>query len=179
MVYKENLMSELREIINRNFLSPLNFKFQLKRAPHINFFVQKVNLPGLTLPDIDINNPLIRIPYAGDHLMYDELNISFKVDEDLQNYMELHDWLRSLGKPSYQEYKNLATNSSYTGEGLRSDISLTILTSNKNANYEITFTDAFPIKVSGIDFNSSGSDVDYIEASANFRYVIYNIQKIT
>ena len=87
---------------NLNFLSPINFKFMLKRAPHVNFFIQKINIPGLSLPTIDVSNPLIKVPYAGDHLNYEELNISFKVDEDLQNYMEINTWLKSIGKRDYQ-----------------------------------------------------------------------------
>lgn len=163
---------------NKNFLSPLNFKFQLQRAPHVNFFVQKVNLPGFSLPDIDANNPLIRVPYAGDHLVYDELQLTFKVDEDLKNYMEIHNWLRSLGKPTYQEYAALANQPVYSGSGLRSDISLMLLTSAKNPNYEIVFKDAFPISLTGLEFNTMDEDVDYLESTATFRYVIYDIKKV-
>lgn len=166
-------------VTNRNFLSPLNFKFNLARAPHVNFFVQNCNLPGLSLPAIDVNNPLIRVPYPGDHLLYDELTISYKVDEDLKNYMELHEWIRALGKRDFAEYRALAAKSTVSGESIRSDISLTILTSNKNANYEIVFKDAFPTNVSGVDFSTTATDVDYIQATATFRYITYDITKVS
>jgi len=161
-----------------NFLSPLNFKFQLKRAPNLNFFVQKVNIPGLSLPNIDVNNPLIRTPYSGDHLLFDELSITYKVDENLDNYMEIHNWIRALGKPSFQEYKNLKTKLAYTGESLCSDISITILTSYKNPNYEILFTDAFPISLNGVDFNTINEDINYVETTATFKYTTYTIKKV-
>lgn len=167
------------QVTNRNFLSPLNFRFQLKRAPHVNFFVQKVNLPGLSLPDIDVTNPLIRVPYPGDHLQYDELEVSFKVDEDLKNYMEIHEWIRALGKRTFNEYKTIATANPLAGGGSRSDISLLVLTSNRNANYEVVFKDAFPTRLSSIDFATTDDDVDYIEASATFRYVTYDITKVS
>ena len=166
------------DITNKNFLSPLNFKFILKRAPHVNFFVQSAELPGLALPDIDVGNPLIRAPYPGDHLMYDELTITFKVDEDLNNFLELHNWIRSLGKLNYAEYDALSKKASYTGESLRSDMTLTLLTSNKNANFEVVFKDAFPIKVSGFTLQSTDSDVDYVTSSAVFRYLSYDIGKV-
>lgn len=166
-------------VTNKNFLSPLNFKFQLKRAPHVNFFLQSVNIPGLSLPEIDVSNPLIRVPYAGDHLMYDELEVQFKIDEELNNYMELHSWVRSLGKRDYREYAALKQKSVQSGESLKSDISLLILTSNKNANYEVVFKDAFPIRVSGIDFTTTDQDVEYITASATFRYLTYDITKVS
>ena len=168
----------MTDITNKNFLSPINFRFAIKRAPHVNFFVQGVNLPGLSLPDIDVSNPLIRVPYPGDHLLYDELDLSFKVDEDLKNYMEIHEWLRALGKRSYDEYKTLTQKTSTTGETIRSDMTLTVLTSNRNANYSVTFKDAFPIKLSGINFDVTSSDVDYVPASATFRYVTYDVTKV-
>lgn len=165
-------------VTNRNFLSPLNFKFQLKRAPHINFFVQSVNIPGVTLPAIDVGNPNIRVPYPDAHILYDELDLTYRVDEDLKNYMELHTWIRSLGKRSFAEYAALAQTPTITGESLRSDIALTILTSNKNANYQVVFRDAFPIMVSGMKFTTMDQSVDYIEASAKFRYISYEITEI-
>lgn len=162
-----------------NMLSPLNFKFTLKRAPNLNFFVQRINIPGVALPKVDTPNPLIKISLSGDHLEYDELDITFKVDENLQNYLEVHNWVRALGKPSFNEYSVLANQATYTGEGLKSDIVVTVLTSQKNSNYEFIFKDAFPISISSISFQSTDSSVNYIEASARFVYTIFDIVKVT
>lgn len=166
--------------VNKNFLSPLNFKFQLKRAPHINFFIQKVNFPGLTIMPTQQPNPFVKIPISGDHIAYDELKILFRVDEDLQNYLELHSWIRGLGFPEkYAEYRELAGQEKHTGGGLESDISLIILNSTKLPNYELTFRDAFPVSLSELVFNSTDSDVEYIEASAVFKYTLFDLKKIT
>ena len=162
-----------------NFLSPLNFKFRLKRAPNLNFFVQQITIPGVSLPSVDVSNPLLRIPYPGDHVMYEELSLTFKVDENLQNYLEIQNWIRGIGKTSYQEYVAINSNKSYTGDGITSEISVTVLTSSKNPNYEIVFQEAFPISLSGLTFKTTDESVDYLEASAQFRYLIYDINKIT
>lgn len=168
----------MTDITNKNFLSPLNFKFMLKRAPHVNFFIQRINIPGISLQQVETTNPFINIAYAGDHLQYDTLEMTFKVDEDLQNYLEMHGWLRAQGKQSFSEYKALSAIPSYTGEGLKSDISLTVLTSNKKANYEIVFKDAFPLSLSNIDFNTTDEDVQHVLASVSFRYLYYDILKV-
>jgi hypothetical protein len=164
---------------NQNFLSPLNFKFILKRAPHVNFFVQKISVPSINLPSTYAPNPLLRIPQYGDHLEFEELSVSFRVDEDLQNYMELQNWLRAVGKQSYKLHSDLSSNPTISGESLRSEISLTILSSAKRPNYEIVFEDAFPIKISGMSFDSSLDDVSYMEAEATFHYTKYEVTKIT
>lgn len=164
---------------NKNFLSPLNFKFTIQRAPHVNFFIQKVNIPGLALPIVDVPNPIINIPFAGDHLNYEELEIIFKVDEDLQNYLEIHNWVRGLGRLNPSDYYSLQSSPIYGGNGIRSDISLSILNSNRNPNYEIVFKDAMPISISSIAFDTTMEDVNFVEATAVFRYINFDISKIS
>jgi hypothetical protein len=164
---------------NPNFLSPLNFKFSIKRAPHVNFFVQKVNLPAISLPTIDSPTPFVKIPQPGEHLDYADLTLSFRVDENLQNYLEIHNWIRALGKPKdFSEYKALAQNPNYTGDGLRSDLTLMILSSAKNPNYEIVFTDAYPYDISELTFDTTKSDVEFIEATATFKYILFEIKNV-
>jgi hypothetical protein len=165
---------------NKNFLSPLNFKFQIKKAPHVNFFIQKVNIPSIALPNPVATNPFINIPYPGEHLRYGDLEISFKVDEDLQNYLEIHNWLISLGKPeNFEQYKAIQDIDPITGNGIYSDITLHVLASTKMPNYEIVFVDAFPASLSDISFNTVDNDVTFIQASASFKYTYYNINKTT
>ena len=162
----------------KNFLSPLNFKFKLKRAPNLNFFIQKIDVPGLALPNVDSPNPFLTYPVPGDHLSYDDLIITFKVDENLENYMEIQNWIRGLGRPFPDQYKILESNPVTTGESLRSDISVTILTSSKQPNYELVFIDAYPVRLSGFEFDTTADDVNYIQASVTFKYQIYDINKI-
>jgi len=163
---------------NPNFLSPLNFVFSLKRAPHVNFFIQECNIPGLALRPLNVPTPLVRIPYGGDHIMYNELSITFKVDEDLQNYMEIFTWLKSLGKQEYQYYANLETQPVMSAAGLKSDILMTILDGTKNPNYQITYRDCIPISLSDVKFRSDAQDVNYVSASAQFRYTLFDIDPI-
>jgi hypothetical protein len=164
---------------NRNFLSPLNFKFQIKKAPHVNFFIQKVNVPEMLLSPPNFPTPFSNVPIPGEHIKYGELQISFKVDEDLQNYLEIHNWIKALGKPeNYDQYKEIQDKKSWTGDGIYSDISVMILSSTHAANYEIVYIDAHPFSLSGLNFNTVDSDVKYIEASASFRYNYYDISKI-
>jgi len=164
---------------NKNFLSPLNFIFVLKRSPNLNFFVQKINLPGLSLTPIETPSPNLFIPYSGDHITYEKLRLTFKVDEDFQNYLELHNWLRGLGYPVKQsEYATLKNADIGTGENVKSDISLVITDGLKNPNIEITFKDAFPIDLSELLFETTDTDVNYVTATATFSYVYFDILKL-
>ena len=164
---------------NKNFLSPLNFKFFLKRAPHINFFVQKINIPDVSLKSTNFPTPLVDIPLHGEHLDYGTLQLTFKVDEDLQNYLEIHNWIKALGSPEdFEGYGKLEEAGVTSGEGVYSDISLMILSSSKTANYEINFVDCHPVALTGATFTTADSDVNYVTASATFKYTYYDILKI-
>jgi hypothetical protein len=164
---------------NKNFLSPLNFRFSIKRAPNVNFFLQKANVPSLDLPQIDIPNIFVPIPTTRTHLSYGRFSITFKVDEDLENYLEIHNWMRALGFPdNFQEFADIKKIPEYTGEGLRSDLSLIILNSTKTPNYEFVMRDAFPTYLSDVTFDSTQADVNYVAATAEFAYTMYDVSKL-
>ena len=165
--------------VNKNFLSPLNFQFQLKRAPYLNFFIQSITLPAISITFAEIPSPTLAIPYSLGHLNYDNLEITFKIDEDFQNYMEIHDWLRSLGQlDTALGYKTLQNNSKTTGDTLRSDITLIINDALKNPNYEVTFVDCFPLALGQASFQTTDDTVNYVTASAVFKYAYFNIVKL-
>lgn len=165
--------------INKNFLSPLNFTFILKRSPHLNFFVQQINIPSITLSTFNQPTPTLNVPVAGDHLDYGLLNVTFKIDEDFKNYMEIHSWITALGYPdSFQGYRNLRDNAKAGGESLKSDISVLILNNIKNPNYEILYKDAFPIALTEASFQTTDDTVEYVSATATFKYTIFSIEKL-
>ncbi len=166
--------------INKNFLSPLGFRFFIKKLPNVNFFVQKVNVPGIAIPQNPaMPNPFTKIPYAGDHLEFNELQLTYRVDESLTNYLEVYNWIRGLAFPeSYEEYSALASKSPTSGEGLKSDASLIITTNGKSPNFECVFEDVFPINLSSMDFVTTDETVNYIEATATFLYTQFKISAL-
>lgn len=169
-----------RQPINRNFLSQLDFKFLLHRAPHVTFFLQRVNIPGINLTPVNVPNPFVDIPYSGEHIRYQPLGIEFKIDEDFKNYFEIHNWIKALGYPeNFGQYGEIAQKEKeIIGEGIRSDISLMILSSTKSPNIEIIFHDCIPTSLSDLNFSTKGADVDYIEALATFAYTWYDVEEI-
>ena len=167
---------------NRNFLSPLNFKMVLQRAPNLNFFLQGAEIPGLSFHgNIVMSTPLLDIPIPGERLLYNPLTVSFAVDEDFANYMEIFNWMLSLSaadlNPSAPFQLKTPISTDVT-QSPRSDIKLMILTSSKNPNMEVTFESAYPSQLGALNFNSTGGDVNYLETTVTFEYVKYTINQI-
>ena len=91
------------QLTNKNFLSPIGFLFILDKASKVSFLCQKAEIHTVTLGEVQIpTRGLVPIPVEG-NMRYNDFTIEFIVDEDLENYMQLHNWMRALGTP--QEFK--------------------------------------------------------------------------
>jgi len=167
---------------NPNFLSPLGFNFGIKKLPNTNYFVQSVNVPSVQMGDAIMPTPFVNIPTIGDRITYAEFQVSFKVDEDLRNYIELYDWMVQLGFPeSFDQAKNIygsGTSVDFRIDGPYSDATITILNSAMRPNLEVLFEDAYPISLSDLQFSATGPSVDYIECQATFRYKLFRILRL-
>lgn len=160
---------------SKNFLSPLGFKFSLMRAPNLTYNVQRINLPGISLGSVEFPNPFSIVPTGG-KVRYEDLTLSFLVDEDLNNYLEIYNWMVGIGFPKeFPQHKALSDQPKNTGRGLTSDMNLIILTSSMTPNISIDFLDAFPINISDLSFSTTDSSVNYIEASVTFKYQRHEI----
>ena len=165
--------------VNPSFLSPLGFKFEIKRAPHLNFFVQAVEIPSVTLGTADVDTPFTRIPLPGTRLTFGNLQVTFKVDEDMKNYLEMYDWLKAVGFPdNFQQYNNVAGLQVTSGQGIYSDCTLIVTTSAMNPSKEITFIDCFPVDLSSISFDSTSVDVQYLTATVTFANRRFDVKDI-
>ena len=58
---------------------------------------------------------------------------------------------------------------------LYSDATLTILSNKNNPLVECRFADCFPASLSGLNYTQQVGDVEYLTASVDFRYKLYEI----
>jgi hypothetical protein len=164
------------EPTNKNFLSPLGFTFGVKKLPHVNFFVTRTSIPGFSLGVAEYPNPFVVLPIPGDKIDFGELQVTFKVDEDMKNYLEIFNWIMGMGFPDrYEQYASIKRMGKGSGLGIYSDATLTVLTSAMNPNIEFSFRNVFPFSLTEIDFSTQSADVEYVEATASFRYELFEI----
>jgi hypothetical protein len=149
---------------NINQLNVVSFETNFLRMPGVNYFCQRVNIPGVTLSNTIQSTPFANIPIEGDVLEFEDLSLSFIVDEDMQNYLEIFNWLQSLGFPDrYTQYDNETSD-------IKSDMNILIHTNKSNPNYNITFKDVFPVSLGAIAFDTNATTLDPIVVDVIFKY---------
>jgi len=189
-----------REPSKRDYASPVQFRFKITKLPLVEFFIQSANIPGISLGSAQQNTPLYDIPIPGDKITYSSLDLSFIVDENLNNYKEIHDWLLALGFPNnHTQFANLQTEGSdrvpgstagpivpgvatpapLAETGTYSDATLTVLNSKNIAKTEIRFENVYPTSLSSLSYDVRQTDIDYIQANVSFQYMNYNIVQIS
>ncbi len=167
-----NLLGESENISNSgiNFLSPVGFRFQLNRAPNVEYFCQGIALPTISMQEVLQQNPFNVIPRPGDKITYEPLTLRFRIDEQMINYLEIHNWLIELGYPeNFDQYKK---------QSVYSDGSVIVLSSNNNPIIRISFEDMFPLSLSPIEFNTTQAEIEYLEAEISFRYRMFKIESL-
>ena len=183
-----------------DYASPIQFRFKCGKLPEVEFTCQTANVPGISLGEATMATPLKDIPIPGDKVSFSSLDISFLVDENLNNYKELHDWIIGIGFPqSHDQFKNLQTAGqdrfprSTAGAvvpgvrtpqplaegGTYSDATLTILNSKNIAKTEIRFQNVYPTSLGSLSYDIKLSDVDYLQAQASFSYMYYEIVQVS
>lgn len=149
-----------------NYLAPTGFKLQIDGLtyPNTEYNVQTVSLPEISVPGAAVNLQRRNIAMTADKVNYGNLTVVFLVDENLQNYKEMHDWMLAI-----------VNNEDARQDGKVRDLTLTILNSHNNVNKQIQFIDAFPIDVSALPFDLTSTDVTYLQATITFQYSYFKI----
>ena len=187
-----------RQPTKLDYASPTQFKFGILQLPKVEFFTVSANVPEISGTPAILNTPYKDIPTMGDKLDYGNLSISFIVDEYLENYLSLHNWLTGIGFPKsrsqFTKHRDVTSTmpdsqrstSSDIGDvgnatpdkAMYSDANLIILSNKNNPIVEINFQDIFPISLGGLDYTQAATDVDNLIATAEFAYKIYEIKTL-
>ena len=145
---------------NINPLSDVQFRFDVAALPNTSFFIQTVNLPGVTLEAQTVAVPQLQnVSRHTGVITYEALDITFMIDEYLKNWQEIYEWM-------------IGDENKYT------TAVLTLVSSSMNPTMEIHFKDIFPTSLSAIPFDSTTTDPVYQVATISFNYTEYIIKNL-
>ena len=185
-----------RQPTSLDYASPTQFKFQIQKLPKVEYFCTSVNLPTVSISEVKQPTPFVDVPLPGTTLSYGALNMTFLVDENLENFEEIHGWIRGLGFPeSYSEYaggldagadrapSSQGSVSTEPGkvrfgapsqQAYFSDATLIVLTSKNNPIKEIRFRDVYPTNIGELQYDQQATDVQYLTSTVTFNYRGYD-----
>ena len=167
-----------KQIQNRNFLTGVGFKFNLTKFPKVDFFSNSARIPELNLELTRQPSYLKNIDVPGERLTFGDLTLKFLVDENMENYISVYNWLKGLGFPeTTKEFKDLTTDKDGQRDSKEAFCygTLRILNSNYREVAQVKFRDLFPTSLTSLDFDATNTDVQYFTAEATFKYTIYNL----
>ena len=167
---------------NLSYLSPSGFSFVINKLPHVNYFCQGVTLPGVSLNSVPLQTAFTNIPFAGDRVEFQDLLVRFIIDEEMNNFNEIYNWMRGLGFPEsfeeYEEVKKSDPNNPGPDSGILSDADLIILTGSKTPQIKFTFKDTFPVQLSSVNFDTNIEDIQYLQADVTFAYRSFSVENL-
>ena len=174
-----------------DYADPTKFKFQISKLPRVEFNCIQANIPGVTLTELNQPTRLMPIRIPGNDMTFEDLTVTFIVDEDLTNYRSVHDWMAGLAQmDSDDKYRALITDggdrmplsqqnnsqdagrvTSATNDGaIFSDAKLIILSARNVPIVELSFEDTYPKALSALDYNQNATDIEYLQATVTLGY---------
>tara|TARA_B100000809_G_scaffold96315_1_gene94883 strand:+ start:248 stop:703 length:456 start_codon:yes stop_codon:yes gene_type:complete len=146
-----------------NFLNPSSFVLTLDSQTYsgAEWTIQTMILPDVTTEGAALQYKQIDVGRTSDKIVFGQFEISYLIDEDLLNYKEIFDWMKS----------NVET--VHTATNHVRDLTLTVMNSANNVTKQIKFVDAYPTSISSLPFDITTTDVEYLTAVVTFAYSYY------
>lgn len=153
---------------NRNYLTPIGFELDLEIFPNVDFYCQSVNFPDISVPVTDVPTMWRTFPIiAGGGVSYGDLQVNFIIDEEMENYASIFNWIRDNGQ------------SEDTAPLTLSSARLLIHTSNLNPQLIVDFQYMFPYSLSQVQFDATVGENEVITAQASFKYATMSFRDKT
>jgi hypothetical protein len=159
---------------NKNFLAPSGFKMIIDRKNfgNLEYTVQVATHGSVSLDTSEVAYARTSIKEPGDMLNYGDVTFEMILEEDLDNYKEIHQWLRRMVEEKPRSVTDASAGTAIPNE---LDITLMVLSSHNNPTNKIIYRDAFPIDLGVISFDSAVDGVTYVTVPVTFAYSYFDI----
>jgi hypothetical protein len=152
------------DVETKDLLQTNKFQVVIERFPAIEYYTQQVPIPGFSIgTPVQYTNNRYDLKRAGDKIEFEDVIVSFLVDENLQSIRSLLEWT------------NLAVSSIDDEVTVYSDMSILLYTGNKAYNKRITFHNSFPYATSGTGLDITTPSDNPLSIDASFKYTHYTI----
>lgn len=158
-------MANTNTILESNFLSPSRFILVVDtpKFESVSYHLQTVSIPTVSVQRVEAPWMQHQPSLTGDRVIFDPLTVRFIIDENMDNYSKLFDWI--------VETVNVNSQSA-----MKKDLSLLIYNNSNNLNKTIQFIGAFPTSLSPVEFSSTNSDTQFLFSDVEFSIDYYSFR---
>jgi len=154
---------------NKSLLQLTKHTFIFPTLPFLKYFIQNVNLPGISTSPVPVPNLFADTYRHGDKLVFEPMTVVALIDEDLRVWEETKNWLYSLTKPEkFPQY--IRFDEARRKDSPYHDGELTLYKNSNEPNMRFKFTECHPVAMSGIDFSTVESSDNIPTLEIQFRY---------
>ncbi len=164
-----------------SIINPLtlhSFELNIVKVPKLTYFLHDVNIPSISLPTKNIDTPFSVIPQHGDKIDFESLNVRFLIDEKLENYKSLYEWIMLCGFPNdntevnkwktkWFDYRAELTDSEY---GMKSDATLALRKDNGEICAVFHFEDLVITSLGTVSLTTENSESVNLFCDASFAF---------
>jgi hypothetical protein len=162
---------------NVNLLQPTQFKLIIDRKnfSNLEYFCQSIQLPSMDVPAAELPySRLSTMPIAGDKLNFGTLECMVIVDENLNAYKEMFEWLQRIVQTNQASGLDRARAES-TLPATNADITVSILSSHNNTTRTIRYIDCIPTAIGSLPMESTTGDTTIIALPVSFRFSYFEL----
>lgn len=149
---------------NTNPLQPTKFSITFPGVTDTVYFCQQINLPGASVKEVVQPTPNIDLFKPGTRISYENLEMTFLVNEELTAWTEIYNWLQDNGTGNYRKSGAQAI--------------LTIYSNLNNPKIRVKYINVFPTSLTGLDFDTQLSADKHLSATATFRFDQFEIENL-
>jgi len=151
-----------------NLAKSTNYRLNIHVLPETQFWLTTCNLPTLSQNEVPIPDPVLGFRYRPTNTtVIAPMTVTFLVDEDYSNYMEILDLMYKATNPDMSKRFQ-------PGEVTGSTGSLHILSNNKNiSDIVFTFHNLFPTILGELQMTNESPDPMLTDLTMQYDYMTY------
>ena len=172
---------------NLSYLAPTQFELLVKKLPNTKYFATGVNIPSVSVGETLQPTRLgatVKLP--GDKIQFGEITITFIVDENMENWTELYNWMEGItASTDTEKYRllvgankreNQPQDNSGDFDQLHSDMTIVVTTAANNPNRYVRIQDAYPSALGEIAMDTTvAGGLSYVTCTASFQFTSFEI----
>lgn len=165
-----------KQPVSRKYLQENSGQLLINLLPQVKYHCVDWSLPGLTGASLPQSTPFRERPVHGTKLTFTPLQVTFLVDQNMANYLEIFNWMIGNSPPRTPEQARTwlggqhSSMNNFNAKGAYCDASLILFTTQENPNIEVAFTDLFPISLGALTGTSTTQTARELTCTATFDY---------